>query len=164
RRHRRSRRADGEARAIPAAWRRATAPAQERQRESAASSRRSETWRASIVDRLRCRKRAAAVSRLFDSYLVVDWSAAAVPRRGSDSIWFVLVEGGRVALIANPATRHGAEAALARCVAAERRAGRRVLVGFDFPFGYAEGFAQRLGHTDWRGVWDELAKLLEDRA
>lgn len=116
------------------------------------------------MDRLRCRKRAAAVSRLFDSYLVVDWSAAAVPRRGSDSIWFVLVEGGRVALIANPATRHEAEAALARCLAAERRAGRRVLVGFDFPFGYAEGFAQRLGHTDWRGVWDELAKLLEDRA
>lgn len=104
------------------------------------------------------------MSPLFDSYLVVDWSAAAVPRRGADSIWFALVDGGRVALIANPATRHEAEAALVRCLAAERRAGRRVLVGFDFPFGYAEGFARRLGHSDWRGVWDELAKLLEDRA
>jgi hypothetical protein len=100
----------------------------------------------------------------FDAYLVVDWSAAAVPRQGRDSIWFALVRGRRVVATGNPATRAQAETALALLLAAERRAGRRVLVGFDFPFGYVEGFAARLGHHDWRGVWGEIASLLEDRA
>jgi precorrin-8X/cobalt-precorrin-8 methylmutase len=104
------------------------------------------------------------VTTLFDAYLVVDWSAAAVPRQGRDSIWFALVRKGRVAVIANPATRQEAEGALADLLAAERLAGRRVLAGFDFPFGYAEGFARRLGHEDWRGVWREIGTLIEDRA
>ena len=28
----------------------------------------------------------------FDSYIMVDWSAAAVPRRGKDSIWIACVD------------------------------------------------------------------------
>jgi hypothetical protein len=104
------------------------------------------------------------MTTLFDAYLVVDWSAAAVPRQGRDSIWFALVRAGRVAALANPATRAEAEAVLADLLAAERRAGRRVLAGFDFPFGYAEGFAHRLGHEDWHGVWREIGTLVEDRA
>jgi precorrin-8X/cobalt-precorrin-8 methylmutase len=75
-----------------------------------------------------------------------------------------LVRGGRLAVLANPATRHAAESALADLLAAERASGRRVLVGFDFPFGYSRGFAQRLGHADWRGVWGEIARLVEDGA
>lgn len=101
---------------------------------------------------------------LFDGYLVVDWSAATVPRQGRDSIWFALARGQNVVALANPATRAEAEAALGDLLAAERRARRRLLVGFDFPFGYAEGFARRLGHEDWRGVWHEIGALIEDRA
>jgi precorrin-8X/cobalt-precorrin-8 methylmutase len=104
------------------------------------------------------------MTRLFDSYLVVDWSAAAVPRQGRDSIWYALVRGGRVVALANPATRRAAEAALAERLAGERAAGRRVLAGFDFPFGYAKGFAQLLGHADWRDLWHEIAARLEDGA
>src|SRR5947207_3985457 len=43
--------------------------------------------------------------------------------------------------------------------------GERVLLGFDFPFGYPAGFAQRLGlnHAPpWRAVWDEIAARLKD--
>jgi hypothetical protein len=44
--------------------------------------------------------------------------------------------------------------------------GERVVAGFDFPFGYPAGFARRLGliGTPWRSVWDEIARLIEDRA
>jgi precorrin-8X/cobalt-precorrin-8 methylmutase len=42
--------------------------------------------------------------------------------------------------------------------------GERVLIGFDFPFGYPSGFAARLGlsGSPWRAVWDEIAGLLHD--
>jgi hypothetical protein len=104
------------------------------------------------------------VSALFDAYLVVDWSAAAVPRQGRDSIWFALVRGKNVVALANPATRAEASLALTDLIAVERRADRRVLAGFDFPFGYPMGLAARLGHADWRGVWDEIARLIDDSA
>jgi hypothetical protein len=40
----------------------------------------------------------------------------------------------------------------------------RVLIGFDFPFGYPAGFAARLGLAGmpWRAVWDEIARLVSD--
>src|SRR5690349_15339787 len=95
---------------------------------------------------------------LFDSYLMVDWSAAAVPRRGPDSIWLCHLRTGRVHL-ENPETRLAARDRLADLLAAELAAGRSVLAGFDFPFGYPEGFAARLG-GDWRGVWRLLGEWL----
>ena len=41
---------------------------------------------------------------------------------------------------------------------------QRVLLGFDFPFGYPAGFAARLDLSGppWRAVWDELGRLIED--
>ncbi|MCX8032625.1 MAG: hypothetical protein N3B14_04415 [Thermoleophilia bacterium] len=45
--------------------------------------------------------------------------------------------------------------------------GRRVLVGFDFPFGYPSGLCQALGlpvqrEQAWRAIWREWARLVED--
>ncbi len=42
--------------------------------------------------------------------------------------------------------------------------GRRVLVGFDFPYGYPAGLAARLGLSGapWRAVWDTLADVVQD--
>ena len=42
--------------------------------------------------------------------------------------------------------------------------GERVLIGFDFPFGYPAGFAAKLNlpGAPWRAVWDEIARVLED--
>jgi molybdopterin-guanine dinucleotide biosynthesis protein B len=60
-------------------------------------------------------------------------------------------------------TRAEAEAALTRLLDAEAAAGRRVLAGFDFPFGYPAGFAARLtGTMGARSVWRWLADRIED--
>jgi precorrin-8X/cobalt-precorrin-8 methylmutase len=99
---------------------------------------------------------------LFDAYLVVDWSAASRPVQGADSIWYALVRGGAVVAVANPATRREAERRIGDLLAEERAAGRRVLAGFDFPFGYSAGFAKRLGGQNWLDVWSTIDEGLED--
>ncbi len=100
---------------------------------------------------------------IFDSHAMVDWSAANQPRTGRDSIWICwrAPDGER---LENPPTRHQAKALLGDWLAAARARGERVLVGFDFPFGYPAGFAARLGLSPplWRAVWDEIARLIED--
>ena len=106
-------------------------------------------------------KDSAAQSRLFDSYLVVDWSANGTPKTGADSLWFCLVRDGMAPLTENPATRHAAMVRLREIFAAEIQAGRRLLAGFDFPFGYPQGFGAALG-GDWRTVWATLAGALAD--
>lgn len=94
---------------------------------------------------------------LFDGYLMVDWSAAGTPRTGKDSIWIAFLADGELRL-ENPATRVTAEALIAEMV--EGFAGR-VLVGFDFPFGYPEGTAAGLtGVDDWRVLWSFLETLV----
>lgn len=100
---------------------------------------------------------------VFDTYIIVDWSAANVPKTGRDSIW-VCRRDRAGETVANPATRHAAKALLSEMLAAASVSGDRAVVGFDFPFGYPEGFAVRLGlgGRPWRAVWDEIARLIED--
>jgi precorrin-8X/cobalt-precorrin-8 methylmutase len=100
---------------------------------------------------------------MFDTFAMVDWSAATVPRTGRDSIWICWhsPDGER---LANPPTRSAANAMLSDWLAEAAASGQRVLLGFDFPFGYPTGFAARLGLSGvpWRAVWDEVANLLEE--
>ena len=100
---------------------------------------------------------------MFDTFVMVDWSAESQPKRGPDSIWICwnAPDGER---LENPCTRHAAKLLLAEWVAAALWHGERILVGFDFPFGYPLGFAARLGLSGppWRAVWDEIAHLLKD--
>ncbi|MGH7114483.1 MAG: cobalamin biosynthesis protein, partial [Stellaceae bacterium] len=100
---------------------------------------------------------------MFDSFVIVDWSAANVPRVGRDSIWVCRRRGDEEALV-NPPTRHAAKALIAEWLMAARARDQRVLLGFDFPFGYPAGFAARLGlgGPPWRAVWDEIASLVTD--
>ncbi|MFZ3237853.1 MAG: precorrin-8X methylmutase [Stellaceae bacterium] len=100
---------------------------------------------------------------MFDTFLIVDWSAANVPRLGRDSIWACRRDAAGETL-ANPPTRRAAQALNADWLAAAQDRTERVLLGFDFPFGYPAGFAARLGlsGTPWRAVWDEIARLLDD--
>lgn len=99
---------------------------------------------------------------------MVDWSAAARPVSGADSIWWALLrrtgDGLRMTRRENPETRKAATAALSETLAERAEAGDRVLVGFDFPFGYPAGTAERLGMPGlpWRHMWQELADLLDD--
>jgi hypothetical protein len=101
---------------------------------------------------------------LFDTYIIVDWSASTVPKRGKDSIW-ICRHGPDAETVANPPTRHAAHALLADMLENAMANGERAVAGFDFPFGYPAGFAARLGlaGTPWRATWDEIACLIEDK-
>jgi hypothetical protein len=101
---------------------------------------------------------------MFDTYIIVDWSAAAVPKRGKDSIWICRL-GNDGETVANPPTRHAARDLLAGMLAGATDKRERVVAGFDFPFGYPTGFAARIGleGVPWRATWDEISRLIKDR-
>ena len=106
---------------------------------------------------------------LFHTHLVVDWSARSRPspvRPAKDSIWWAVAhtDGGAAKAPEYARTRHDALQRLARLVAGELDADRRVLVGFDFPFGYPAGVAKHLtGQPSALVLWDWLAARIEDR-
>ena len=106
---------------------------------------------------------------LFHTHIVVDWSARSQPspvRPGKDAIWWALArtDGGEARAPEYARTRHEAIHRLARLMAGELDAGRRVLVGFDFPFGYPAGVAERLtGRSSGFALWDWLAERVEDQ-
>lgn len=109
------------------------------------------------------------MSRLFNAYVMVLWSAAAAPKTGKDSIWIGVFKRDvrfRLAFEAhNPATRADAVKMLDAIFAELRRKGERTLVGFDFPFGLPRGaaLAAKLKPADWSGLWGFLAKDLVDK-
>src|SRR5258708_15360956 len=87
-------------------------------------------------------RRGEAVSArpLFDSYLMVDWSAANTPRRGPDSIWLCHLVRRDDTLVATPpenlATRRAAHAMLRALLAAELEGDRSLLVGSGLSVSY----------------------------
>lgn len=101
----------------------------------------------------------------FDTVAIVDWSATNGPspaKPSPDAIWI-----GTATATGTEAryfrTRAEAEAHLSALIDAERTAGRRLLVGFDFPMGYPAGFAARLtGQGDPRALWRWLAGRITD--
>jgi len=111
------------------------------------------------------------VTRLFSAYVIVDWSAAAKPATGADSVWIGVVKRDvrfRLTFEAhNPATRAEAEAKLTAILDDLKKRSERALVGFDFPLGFPRGFAKALnlpGEAPWRAVWDQLDKMVKDKA
>ena len=100
---------------------------------------------------------------LFDGYVAVDWSANGKPKRGSDSIWIAVRGWGGVEEPENPATRAEAVARVEGLFGCATDAGKRLLAGFDFPFGYPAGTARMLtGQDGWEAVWARIAELVED--
>jgi precorrin-8X/cobalt-precorrin-8 methylmutase len=102
---------------------------------------------------------------LFDRYIAVDWSAANERRTGKDSIWVAErgPEGARLSL--NPSTRAEATALVIERLKAARAAGERVMVGFDFVFGYPRGAARAIsGKAGWRAMWDAIGEAVIDSA
>jgi hypothetical protein len=97
----------------------------------------------------------------FDAYLAVDWSASSVPKRGRDSIW-LCAHGSPPE---NPSTRHAATQRVHELLMGLVADGKRVLVGFDFPYGYPRGFADLVAPgagPPWRRIWDALVRLVRD--
>ena len=101
---------------------------------------------------------------------MVDWSAAAVPRLGRDSIWIAALKRRQqhldTLMLENLATREDAFAVLRGLFISSAARRERVIAGFDFPLGYPAGLAARLRleGAPWRAVWDEIAGLLRDDA
>lgn len=71
--------------------------------------------------------------RIFDSYLIVDWSANSTPKTGSDSIWIACGSDESSIELFNPNTRASAMLIIKQLLS---EVNGKVLVGFDFPFGY----------------------------
>lgn len=101
----------------------------------------------------------------FDTVAIVDWSAAATPspkKPSADAIWMAVAQGGTVSCTYFR-TRNDVMAALADLFDTELAAGRRVLAGFDFPFGYPAGFSKAVtGQTDPLALWEALAARISD--
>ena len=112
--------------------------------------------------------------RLFNAYVMVDWSSGQTPKTGRDSIWVGVSKRDsrfRQTFEAhNPSTRRSAEVLLREVMADLRRKGDRALVGFDFALGYPRGTASALklpGTEDdlpWRRLWTFLAANVVDKA
>ncbi|MGA1342259.1 MAG: hypothetical protein ACO33A_04300 [Hyphomonas sp.] len=105
---------------------------------------------------------------LFDAYIMVDWSAAAKPALGANSIWIgVLSKDARLKLqfkAENIDTRLKARTFLEETVARLTRRGDKVLLGFDFSLGYPAGTAKALGlDTLKKAPWAAMHALLAAR-
>jgi len=100
---------------------------------------------------------------VFDRIVIVDWSAAATPTRGADSIWICELDTrAGTEVTRNPPTRWEASDLVE---SAALRPGR-TLVGVDFPLGYPTGFAAAvgLGAPSWAAVWRHLGEAVDDDA
>ena len=95
----------------------------------------------------------------FDTALMVDWSGGndRGPRPARDAIWACVAREGRAEEPVYLRNRQIAESWIGDVIAAERAAERRVMVGFDFPFGYPVGFAEALTGTNSRRYGNGLA-------
>lgn len=104
----------------------------------------------------------------FDTLIAVDWSAASVPVKGENSIWISRRDKDQSSALLNFPTRFEAERYLAEQIQESQAKGTRLLMGFDFPFGYPQGFTEALGREGkdppWRMIWRTFTALVEDDA
>ena len=113
------------------------------------------------------------MAALFDAYIMVEWSAAAKPSLGANSIWIgILAKDARLKLqyrSVNIDTRLTARAFLEDMVAKLTKRGDKVLIGFDFSLGFPAGTAAALGldtakQAPWAAMQAHLAGKLKDKA
>lgn len=104
---------------------------------------------------------------VFDRYIAVDWSAANSPVTGKDSIWIGeavrTVSGIELRSSQNPRTRTAAMTVIEDMLLHALSRNERVMLGFDFVFGYPTGAAEALSRAPgWRSLWRCLADLVTD--
>ena len=99
----------------------------------------------------------------YDTILMVDWSGAPDqgPRPKADAIWACVAGNDPIYF----SSRQAFEDWVTPFLASEVAAGRRVLAGFDFPFGYPAGFAKTVtGSDDPFALWAWFADHIVDEA
>ncbi len=102
---------------------------------------------------------------LFQTFAMVDWSGGndTGPTPRKDAIWACIARNGKAFDPEYLRNRRIAEQRLDALIRAELKAGRRLLLGFDFPFGYPCGFARAMTGTDDPLVlWDWFDQQVED--
>lgn len=101
----------------------------------------------------------------FDTVVVADWSARSSPspaRPARDAIFLGIARDGCVATLYQRTRAQAMESLMALCDG-ELRAGRRMLMAFDFPFAYPAGFARAVtGRDAPLALWERLARDVED--
>ncbi|SDC68866.1 molybdopterin guanine dinucleotide synthesis [Ruegeria marina] len=99
--------------------------------------------------------------RPFDTFAMVDWSGGNQKPLApcADAIWSCIAGAEPVYHRNRPL----AETWLCDLIESELAAGRRLMLGFDFPFGYPAGFARVLtGSDDPLRLWDWFEAHVED--
>jgi hypothetical protein len=111
------------------------------------------------------------LARLFNAYVMVDWSAASKPSTGADSVWIGVLKRDvrfRMAFEShNPATRAEAEKLIAGILDDRAKRSERTLLGFDFALGFPRGLASGLklpGDAPWLAVWNQIDRMVKDKA
>ena len=109
------------------------------------------------------------MSRLFNAYVIVRWSAASKASAGADSVLIGVVKRDvrfRNAYEAHAAgTRADGEKRLLAVLDDLRKRNERALVVFDFPLGFPRGLAAglKLEGDPWRAVWNQLDRMVKDK-
>ena len=101
----------------------------------------------------------------YDRFVIVDWSGGndTGKRPRKDAIWFGVADRKGAESPRYIRNRMDAEAALSGLIQDALNTGERLFVGFDFPFGFPEGFARGVtGSNDPFAVWDWLEHHVED--
>ncbi len=101
----------------------------------------------------------------FQTFAMVDWSGGndTGPTPRKDAIWACIVREGQAQEPEYLRNRALAEAWLDALIRTELKAGRRLFLGFDFPFGYPKGFARAMtGTDDPLTLWDWFKQHVED--
>jgi len=107
---------------------------------------------------------------LFDAYIFVDWSARNFSHpllETENAVWVgKLIPGDNLQEENYHRTRFDGFANITSCLLDQVKKRRRILVGFDFPYGYPTGFASALdlqtGTESWRSVWAKLTEKVVD--
>lgn len=111
------------------------------------------------------------MARLFDAYIMVDWSAATKPVTGPNSIWVgILAKDARLKFqfrAINPDTRLKARTFIHDMVGKLVKRGDKVLLGFDFSFGFPMGTGDAMGFGDdvapWQSMFEYLSGKVRER-
>ncbi|MCR9270401.1 MAG: hypothetical protein NXH72_10470 [Hyphomonadaceae bacterium] len=112
------------------------------------------------------------MSRLFDAYMIVDWSAAAKPVTGANSIWVgIRARDARLKFqfsSTNPKTRLAARHFIKEMAEKLIARGDKLLIGFDFALGYPAGTAKAIGldisaTAPWAAMHAHLARKVKER-
>lgn len=107
---------------------------------------------------------------LFDAYIFVDWNAAkrlGPPEPTRDNVWigeYTRINGHLPEKYCR--SRNGCIEYVIDILKKYIKGNLRVLIGFDFPYGYPKGFAAALGYysgaQSWRMTWKELYVGIQD--